>query len=78
MMIHVARTLQSNTNLTVSAPLCSATGLGLALVDPRWASRATCRACLEILDAQRPCPICEQLKLGRPAVEQHSLGCPKR
>ncbi len=52
-LVHVAEPSDVSPYRTSSTAVCGAPGFNLALVDPRWAERATCPACLRALsDAQ--------------------------
>jgi hypothetical protein len=45
-IVHVASPSEASPYRTDGVALCGATALGLALVDPQWAVRATCQECL--------------------------------
>jgi hypothetical protein len=49
-LVHVAEPSEVSPYRTSSAAVCGAPGPNLALVDPRWAERATCPACVRALN----------------------------
>jgi hypothetical protein len=52
--IHIARSTLASPKRTTGVALCGVAGLGLALVDPRWAERATCTKCLQSVSQANP------------------------